>query len=133
MSKCLNCGKDVIQTDGKRERKYCDNKGACKQQYWLKQNPKKVDKAKTVELPADFLTWKSIGIIKPDGTVEELRDISQLPEAFRVGVDAFKQLGDIGGKATVYKNTAETNTATRTKIEQMIWEEEQKILNNKNK
>lgn len=25
MSNCLNCGKDVIQKEGKRERKYCDD------------------------------------------------------------------------------------------------------------
>ena len=49
MSNCLNCGKEVPQTEGKRARKYCDNKGACKQQYWVKTHPKE-DKFKKIPI-----------------------------------------------------------------------------------
>jgi len=35
---CLNCNKEVIQKEGKRERKYCNN--TCKNQYWLKTHKK---------------------------------------------------------------------------------------------
>ena len=35
---CLNCGKEVKQIEGKRQRKYCDD--ACKQIHWKKTNKK---------------------------------------------------------------------------------------------
>ena len=35
---CLNCGKEVKQTEGKRQRKYCND--ACKQIHWKKTNKK---------------------------------------------------------------------------------------------
>lgn len=35
---CLNCNKEVKQTEGKRQRKYCDD--ACKQIHWKKTNKK---------------------------------------------------------------------------------------------
>jgi len=89
--KCLNCGKEVPQTPGKRPRLYCDNKGACKQKHWVKMHPKK-SKKKTIELPADYVNWKSVGILKEDGTVEELKDISQLPDTFK---DAMRALGEL--------------------------------------
>ncbi|HEY5391437.1 MAG TPA: hypothetical protein VIJ57_04940 [Hanamia sp.] len=39
MNKCLNCGKEVKQTPGKKERKYCDDK--CKQKHWQKMKAEK--------------------------------------------------------------------------------------------
>ena len=36
MSKCEHCGKPIKQTEGRRTRKFCDNKGKCRYQYWLK-------------------------------------------------------------------------------------------------
>lgn len=44
MKKCLNCGKEVIQTPGKKEKKYCDAK--CKQQHWHKLRAAKKDTVK---------------------------------------------------------------------------------------
>ena len=40
MSNCLNCNKEVPQVEGKRARKYCDNKGKCKYDYFYKQKNK---------------------------------------------------------------------------------------------
>lgn len=40
MSKCLECGADISQTEGRRPRKFCDNKGKCRLAHWNKNNPK---------------------------------------------------------------------------------------------
>lgn len=40
MTKCLECGSEIKQTEGRRPRKFCDNKGKCKGAYWLKNKPK---------------------------------------------------------------------------------------------
>jgi|ERR1039457_367140 predicted nucleic acid-binding Zn-ribbon protein len=45
---CLNCGKTLIHTEGRREKKYCGNN--CKQAYWQKKKPKdKKTKVLTME------------------------------------------------------------------------------------
>jgi hypothetical protein len=44
MSNCLNCGKELTQTPGKKEKKYCDAK--CKQQHWHKLKADKKDMVK---------------------------------------------------------------------------------------
>ena len=41
---CLNCGKEVKQTEGKRQKLYCDNNGKCKNEYFRKQKSKSSDK-----------------------------------------------------------------------------------------
>jgi len=33
MNNCLNCGKEIKQKEGARERKFCENQNACKQAY----------------------------------------------------------------------------------------------------
>ena len=78
MSKCLQCGTEVKQTEGRRQRKFCDNKGKCRYQYWLEKN--KEGKRKTVQLPKDFIGMNKIGILRTDGTIEELKTIDQLPK-----------------------------------------------------
>jgi len=40
MTKCLECGSEIKQTEGRRPRKFCDNKGKCKGAYWIKNKPK---------------------------------------------------------------------------------------------
>jgi hypothetical protein len=44
MNKCLNCGAEIIQKNGSRERKFCDNQNKCKQAYHnkIKREPKYV-------------------------------------------------------------------------------------------
>lgn len=49
MSKCLACGKELPpKTEGKRERKFCDNKNKCKQLYHSKNQKEK--KFKTIPI-----------------------------------------------------------------------------------
>lgn len=95
---CLQCGEKIEQTEGRRERKFC--KGTdCAQKYWLKTHPKEKRfkripvNQKLVQLPADYVNWKSVGILKLDGTIEELKDISQLPESFRGIIPAVEATG----------------------------------------
>ena len=38
MNKCLNCSAEIIQKNGGKERKFCDNNNACKQAYYNKKN-----------------------------------------------------------------------------------------------
>ena len=86
---CLNCNKEVKQSEGKRERKYCDDN--CKQQYWVKNHKKepkyvqaarvkkvfdKLKDAKLIDLPADYLNFKKIGIIRKDGSIAPLFEIA---------------------------------------------------------
>lgn len=33
MNKCLNCGAEIVQKEGARERKFCENQNKCKQAY----------------------------------------------------------------------------------------------------
>lgn len=40
MTKCLNCDAPIKLTEGRRPRKFCDNKGKCRLAYWNKNNPK---------------------------------------------------------------------------------------------
>ena len=44
MNNCLNCGKELTQTPGKKEKKYCDAK--CKQKHWHKLKADKKDLVK---------------------------------------------------------------------------------------
>ena len=46
MGECLNCGKPIENVQGRRPKKYCDNKGKCKGEYFRKQKkePKYVQK-----------------------------------------------------------------------------------------
>lgn len=37
MNKCLNCEKEIVNIEGRRAKKYCDNKGKCKGEYFRKQ------------------------------------------------------------------------------------------------
>ncbi len=40
MAKCLNCGSDLVQMEGRRPKKFCDNKGKCRNKYWRDNKPK---------------------------------------------------------------------------------------------
>lgn len=42
MNNCLNCGKELVQIEGKRSKKFCDN--TCRSNYWQKTNRKKEPK-----------------------------------------------------------------------------------------
>ena len=49
---CLNCGKELQQTPGKRIKKFCDN--TCRSSYWNKHNKDR----KTVSVPVE--EWNKI-------------------------------------------------------------------------
>ncbi len=51
--KCLFCSKAIKQTEGRRERKYCDNGGKCRQKHWV-QKKKVVATNKYLSLPKEF-------------------------------------------------------------------------------
>ena len=104
MSKCLECGADISQTEGRRPRKFCDNKGKCRLAHWNKNN--KGAKRKTVSLPVDFVKMNKIGILRGDGTIEELKTIDQLPsemtESWKSSIKAFQELKNDTSKITYF-------------------------------
>lgn len=100
MSNCKNCDKPIEVTQGRRPREFCDNNQKCRNEYYRKN--KKAITHKTipiekwkgmVELPKDFIDSKKVGILKEDGTIEELNNISQLPKHIQMafkGIDSLK-------------------------------------------
>ena len=88
MSNCLNCGKELTQTPGKKEKKYCDAK--CKQQHWHKLKADKKDMVKisreeydrlikSVELTEVSLTKDGVGIGFKNPIVKELNKEGSKP------------------------------------------------------
>jgi hypothetical protein len=79
---CLNCGKEVKQTEGKRQKLYCDNNGKCKNEYFRKN--REIRKVVLVEDENGLwktsdgrkcnLIWQENKIISPD---------SELPKEFK--------------------------------------------------
>lgn len=60
MSKCLNCGKELIHTEGRRPKKYCNS--SCKIAFWNKTHkgqPKYVKIATYDKLKQEFQLLKS--------------------------------------------------------------------------
>lgn len=79
---CLTCGKSVAQTEGKRERKYCNN--TCKTTHWNKTAPKKKKKkaSNMIDLPADYVNVDKIGILTADGKVLSIDQSAAEKEKF---------------------------------------------------
>ena len=71
---CLNCSKEVKQTEGKRQKLYCDNNGKCKNEYFRKN--REIRKVVLVEDENGLwktsdgrkcnLIWQDDKIISPD-------------------------------------------------------------------
>lgn len=70
---CLNCSKPLNHTPGKRKKQFCNPD--CRVRYWQKNKPKPI----LIDLPADYVNVKKVGILKADGTVAEL-DLKNVPE-----------------------------------------------------
>jgi len=108
MNNCLNCGKEITQTEGKRPRKTCSD--GCRQKLWVKvQQAKKAELkgAKFIELPADFIVVTKIGIINEKGEIEELKTFEQLPEPFKL---AAKGIWELNNDTTNFKAQEATKT-----------------------
>jgi len=86
MSNCKNCGNTIQSHSGRRPREFCDNNQKCRNE-WFRKNKKDKDPS-IVKLPDDFINCEKIGIIKADGTIEELKDFGQLPEPFKLAARA---------------------------------------------
>lgn len=68
MGECLNCGSQIENTPGRRPKKFCDNKGRCRNAWHRKNKPKKEKKEKF-----KFKTTFSLGLVylEENGTVRE--------------------------------------------------------------
>lgn len=47
---------------------------------------------KTIELPRDFIGYDKVGIIRADGTIEELKNYEDLPESYQIAWKAIKSM-----------------------------------------
>src|SRR5574337_71101 len=78
---CLNCGKDLIQTPGKRAKQFCD--GNCRTRYWQKEKSAQkkaakipINPSKAIPLPPDYVAFTKIGILKNDGSISPIITIT---------------------------------------------------------
>jgi hypothetical protein len=90
MNKCLNCGAEIIQKNGGKERKFCDNLNKCKQAYFNKnKKPKKyvqVEKFEALKKELDDLKQKKIfpksdAEIKNDSATKANKEKQKFEEA----------------------------------------------------
>lgn len=132
---CLNCGKEVPQTEGKRERKYCDNNGACKSEYQRKHTkaePKYVQyktfqalKDKFTEAEKEFES-KLIGLIENSNIKTETEKATQDLNTLGVSItkdgeriDPMSEKGNKIIKAASKKPNHITPAITTDKTKQM--------------
>jgi hypothetical protein len=91
---CTNptCGKELKHTKGRRPKKYCNE--SCRNGHYKVLFPakKKETVVGMIELPADFINVEKVAIIRADGTIEELKTASQLPQSVYASMLAMKEL-----------------------------------------
>lgn len=92
MNKCLNCDKELIQTDGKRDKKFCSN--TCRSSYWFKKN--KVPKVKTVSIEEwnelqnklkKFEGLKGASVADLNNPINEVKNITKEPPKTNYTID----------------------------------------------
>ena len=81
MNKCLNCSAEIVQKNGGKERKFCDNNNACKQAYFNKQKkePKYVKLSSFQELKNEL----DIAKLK----IEEMKKYPFVPKGVFIDAD----------------------------------------------
>lgn len=67
-TKCLFCGKAIKQTEGRRERKYCDNGGKCRQKHWVQKKKIAVNK-QYLELPKVFVVVGKLSLLNKENVI----------------------------------------------------------------
>jgi len=68
--KCTNCGAEIKQAEGKRERRFCDS--TCRSGYWQKQKRASNVKKEYVPLPKDYVPSIRIAAIDVLGNKKPL-------------------------------------------------------------
>ena len=114
MSNCLNCGKELTQTPGKKEKKYCDAK--CKQQHWHKLKAEKKDMVKISREEYELLlkgNFKNPVIIKESKTDKHLPGLTAGMKQVKV-----KELDKEGSKPYKPKESNESNLTYLKKRQQ---------------
>jgi DNA-directed RNA polymerase subunit M/transcription elongation factor TFIIS len=72
MSNCLNCGKILVSTEGKREKKFCNS--TCRSNYWQKEKVKMKATKKTFKVAKTEPKGKKNTCVNPTfKTLEELK------------------------------------------------------------
>lgn len=96
MNNCLNCGKEIVQTQGKRERKFCSPD--CKTRHWYKTHPKKKSKYAKFE--------KLLDINREDNYVmiDWSKSSPELKQAIQSAVEKMKEGKNIPINTEALKN-----------------------------
>lgn len=94
MGICLNCESQIENTPGRRPKKFCDNKGKCRNE-WHRKNKPKAGKKDFFKFSTKF----SLGLVylEEDGTVrpptpEEIASAMNKRQEKQVGVKSFIEL-----------------------------------------
>ena len=92
MDNCLNCGKELFHVQGRRKKKFCDEK--CKQEHWRKQNtiPKYVQFSSFQKLKEQLDKTKE----QNEKLEKQLTEILEQPQAKKELKKAVNDLMDFG-------------------------------------
>lgn len=115
MSKCLACGADLPpRTEGKRERKFCDNKNKCKQLYHSKNQKEK--KFKTIPIEQWVEIQKKLAATQTGKAINldelKLNDTVDTKEKGDMLMAQLKHLGKTSKKSKKVKATNDTEKST---------------------
>lgn len=92
MGKCLNCESQIENTPGRRPKKFCDNKGKCRNEWHRKHKPKKASKMKwVVTVGGKDISDKCM--VDPKNWVLSLPENLLTTEATTINVDYSKMEG----------------------------------------
>ena len=92
MSNCLNCGKEVPQKEGKRQRKYCDD--SCKMAFHNKKKPKEskyVLKSTYEALKKDYETLIARNVAENNKPENKAHILAEINEVIQRPAEVFKQ------------------------------------------
>lgn len=118
---CKECGKPVPQTKGKRTKEFCSV--TCRSNNWQKRQRLL---AASVPLPSDYVNFKKIGILSPDGSVEAFAKGKQAKLQKHVFA-TLNQLSEDGNKA-IPAPQAEKPAEPSQKKEEVVKEAENEYM-----
>lgn len=105
--RCLECGSKIESVEGRRRKKFCDNKGACRNAWHRKNSPKAKKKINPVETSyiLGMVYVKEGGVSHPISSFQDLVDLG-LP-----GDELSKYKGIFQPKETPNKPSADQKTS----------------------
>jgi len=119
MTKCLECGSEIKQTEGRRPRKFCDNKGKCKGAYWLKNKPKEPRYVLKSTLDSVVAKYEGLLSVIPKGNridINHLIDAARGRDASGINEDELNLPSQIEKYEAEIRTLGESSLAKRRKL-----------------